>query len=456
MTRWWLRRPRSLTGRLVLWTGAAVLAVAVGLGVVLDRVLEEHLSPAGLAMVRWILVAGLASAVLAGAGAALAVGRGVAGSLRRMGAVSGPAAAGGRDRGVGDLEEVAALARTLDRRGREVDARIDAVTSERKAREAILSALREGVILFDRQGTVRYQNESARALVGPVTSVRSLGHVALQQAFARAARGEGPTEARVTWEPSSRVLEATATALPREDGVVIVLRDVTRALALDAVRRDFVANASHELKTPAASIRALAETIGSAVREDPDAVPRFADQLVRESARLNRVLSDLLDLSRLEGGTTERSPVRLDRLAEAEAQRISERAREAGVSLEVDPDGPVVVLGSSRDLALLVRNLVENAVQYTRPGGSVRVRVSAENGRARVVVSDTGMGIPARDRARVFERFYRVDRARSRHTGGTGLGLSIVKHVAENHGGSVEVDSEVGAGSTFTVTLPAP
>jgi signal transduction histidine kinase len=235
---------------------------------------------------------------------------------------------------------------------------------------------------------------------------------------------------------------------------MLALQDVTRARRLDAVRRDFVANASHELKTPIASIQALAETMADASTQDPPSVPRFAEQLRGEVERLTRVVSDLLDLSRLEGGPAVTGSVRLDELIQEETERLGDRARRGGLELEVKSAEPLLVAGSDRELRLMVRNLVENALQYTGPGGKIEVDVHGEDGQAVLRVSDSGVGIPSRDRDRIFERFYRVDRARSRETGGTGLGLSIVKHVVENHQGTVSVDSELGKGSTFTVKLP--
>jgi signal transduction histidine kinase len=223
---------------------------------------------------------------------------------------------------------------------------------------------------------------------------------------------------------------------------------------MDAVRRDFVANASHELKTPAASIRALAETLVEAADSDPVAIPRFAMQLELEAVRLSRVVSDLLDLSRLEVGTEETGRVAFADLVSDEAERFRGRAEEASIKLTVAADDSLRVPGSDRDFRLLIRNLVENAIQYTRPGGTVDISVRSDADEAVLTVRDTGVGIPSRDQGRIFERFYRVDRARSRETGGTGLGLSIVKHVVENHGGSVSVESTLGEGSTFTVRLP--
>jgi two-component system sensor histidine kinase SenX3 len=327
---------------------------------------------------------------------------------------------------------------------------------DRAARESILSALDEGIVLFDSGGQVLYQNEAAIRLLGtPIREARTLVPGELRRLVTAAAEGPQVQTAEITAVEPARTLRVSARTVPKQDSVLLVLRDVTEARRVEAVRRDFVANASHELKTPAAAVQALAETIGSAATDDPRAVPRFVEQLEQESRRLARVISDLLDLSRVEGETAERADVRFDRLAADEAERYRRRAERAGVSLQVAADGPVSVSGSARDLGLLVRNLVENAIQYTRRGGSVRVSVATDElDHAVLEVRDTGIGIPSKDQSRIFERFYRVDRARSRETGGTGLGLSIVRHVAENHDGTVTVDSELGRGSTFTVRLP--
>jgi signal transduction histidine kinase len=231
----------------------------------------------------------------------------------------------------------------------------------------------------------------------------------------------------------------------------MVLRDVTAARRVEAMRRDFVADASHELKTPAAAIQAAAETVEGAVADDPESAARFAGQVRRDAARLAGIVSDLLDLSRLEVERPAPDPVRLDEVVGEEIERL--RSTADGVRIESAVD-PVTVRGTRDDLALLVRNLLDNAVRYSPEEGRVRVRLSKRHGRAVLEVEDTGIGIPGRDLPRIFERFYRVDRARSRETGGTGLGLSIARHVAERHGGGIEAESELGRGSTFRVTLP--
>ena len=219
------------------------------------------------------------------------------------------------------------------------------------------------------------------------------------------------------------------------------------------MRRDFVADASHELKTPSAAIQAAAETVERSVGEDPASAAWFAGQLRRDAVRLSRIVSDLLDLSRLEAERPALEAVRLDRVIREEVDRLRTEAGESEVGLELAVE-PVTVRGSAEDLALLVRNLLDNAVRFTSGGGRVRVGLAERDGRAVLEVEDTGIGIPTRDLPRIFERFYRVDRARSRETGGTGLGLSIARHVAERHGGRIEAESELGRGSTFRVTLP--
>jgi two-component system, OmpR family, phosphate regulon sensor histidine kinase PhoR len=410
-----------------------------------------------LRTIRLALVVGFGLAAVAGLVVLVLIARSVSRPLREVTSAV-------EQVGLGDLgvevpergtEELVLLARTVNRMRGEVSERIETVELEQLTREAILSALDEGVVLFEAGGRALYQNETAsRLLNGPIHDARQLMPGPLRDLVREAFRGTARRTIEVASGESSRTLVATAVPLHEEGHALLVVRDVTEARTVEAVRRDFVANASHELKTPVASIRALAETIETAAEDDRVSVRRFARQLEHEAVRLSRVVSDLLDLSRLEGETGRPSEVRLDELARDEANRYRDRAERSGLTLAVTAEEPVRVNGSARDLGLMIRNLVENAVQYTRPGGRVDVVVSGENGVATVEVRDTGPGIPRRDQARIFERFYRVDRARSRETGGTGLGLSIVKHVAENHGGRVTLQSELGRGSTFVVQLP--
>ena len=215
-----------------------------------------------------------------------------------------------------------------------------------------------------------------------------------------------------------------------------------------------MANASHELKTPVSSMLALSETLAAAAN-DPAALGNFLGRLQQEATRLASLVQDLLALSRLEGGPLERQPVRLDLVVVGRGRPPAPARRRAGAS----PRARAARTRSSCRAPsptsdLMVHNLLDNAIRYTPAGGEVRVAVSSNDGHAVLRIDDTGIGIPSRDLDRVFERFYRVDEARSRETGGTGLGLSIVRHVAESHGGTAGVRSVLGAGSTFTVELP--
>jgi two-component system sensor histidine kinase SenX3 len=236
--------------------------------------------------------------------------------------------------------------------------------------------------------------------------------------------------------------------------VLIVAQDVTDAHRIDEVRRDFVANASHEMKTPVAGILATAETLEDAIRDDPAQAQRFAGNLAKEARRLANLIQDLLDLARLDQASAEEAIAPMSELVRGAIEEA--RAQANGKHLTVDAviaEG-IEVPGRPGDLALLARNLLDNAIRYTPEGGRVSINLQRQNGKALLSVNDSGIGIPAKDLPRIFERFYRVDRARARETGGTGLGLSIVRHIAESHGGSVTADSELGRGSTFTVSLP--
>ena len=228
---------------------------------------------------------------------------------------------------------------------------------------------------------------------------------------------------------------------------------------VNKIRRDFVANVSHELKTPATSLRLLAESLQETIDEDPAQARLFAAQLKRETERLSQLITDLLDLTRLESEERVENPVPVDvrgvLLTVLAGMRSS--ARKKNITLQWKRSGRAAqytVRGDETQLTSMFTNLVDNAVKYTPPGGRVEVAGGFEGSEIVIRVSDTGIGIPEGKLPRIFERFYRVDKARSKETGGTGLGLSIVKHVAENHGGRVAVESTPGEGSTFTVYLP--
>jgi signal transduction histidine kinase len=228
---------------------------------------------------------------------------------------------------------------------------------------------------------------------------------------------------------------------------------------VNKIRRDFVANVSHELKTPATSLRLLAESLEETIDEDPVQARLFAAQLKKETGRLSQLINDLLDLTRLESQERVENPVPVDvrSVLMTVLARMRRAARKKNTTLQWKRFGRAAqytVCGDETQLTSMFTNLVDNAVKYTPPGGQVEVTGGCEDSEVVIRVSDTGIGIPEGKLPRIFERFYRVDKARSKETGGTGLGLSIVKHVAENHGGRVTVESVLGEGSTFTVYLP--
>jgi two-component system, OmpR family, phosphate regulon sensor histidine kinase PhoR len=343
--------------------------------------------------------------------------------------------------------------------------RLDELTEERDRAGQILDALDDGVLLLDGAGRLLVANPAARSWFGlpdelrpglPVKRVLGVPQVSALAEEAAAARA--PVVGTLTLVfPEPRTL--TMRAFPLADRgptgrIVVTMTDITQRRRLEVLRRDFVANASHELKTPVAAVRALAETLLTALPDDPDAGRGFAERIGREAERLDVMVRDLLDLSRVERGTLDVEPVDLVGLVKEVVGGYADRAEERRIMLSTELQPDVVVRGDRAQLGLLLSNLIDNALRYTPARGSVCVRLNAAENRAVLQVADTGEGIPALELPRVFERFYRVDKARVRQTGGTGLGLAIVRHVAEAHGGAVQATSELARGSTFTVTLP--
>jgi two-component system sensor histidine kinase SenX3 len=268
-------------------------------------------------------------------------------------------------------------------------------------------------------------------------------------------------ELEVSRGPRAASLHLAARVAPLPDEQVLILADdLTSARRIDQTRRDFVANVSHELKTPIGAIGLLAEAVEEAA-DDPEAVRRFASRMGIESARLTDLVTQLIELSRLQGDDPLADPdeVDIDEVLAEAVDRCRVDAEQHGVSLALAGAQGARVLGSARQLGVAVGNLVENAVAYSDPGARVvvaaHVQSHSDDDYVEITVSDTGIGIAPQDVDRIFERFYRVDYARSRANGGTGLGLAIVKHIAATHGGDVSVWSQLGAGSTFTITIPA-
>lgn len=335
------------------------------------------------------------------------------------------------------------VSEAINRMADELAGVIGELRSETDLREQILASMREGVMLAGSTGDLIYTNQAAAEMFGRNRMVMMPPQL------------DGLGEHEFTLHHPRR-LELRSTSKKLGDGrTLAVIQDETERKRVEQIRRDFVANASHELKTPVAGILVTAETVEQAIVEDTVLARKFAANLVREARRLSALVQDLLDLARLEEGRKGSATVPLASIIEKEIEALGERIESRGLKLILDLDEQIMVAGVREDLELMIRNLVENAVGYTAVG-SVSVLLKDTGGDFELIVSDTGVGIPSSDLQRIFERFYRVDRARSRDTGGTGLGLSIVRHVVEIHGGAVSVASELGHGSTFTVRLPYP
>ncbi len=343
--------------------------------------------------------------------------------------------------------------------------RLDGLTEDRERAGQVLDALDDGVLLLDGAGRLLVANPAARAWFGLPDELRPgqpaqrvLGAPQVTELAEKAAQARAPVVGNLTLVfPEARNLALRAFPLADRGPtgrIVVTMTDITQRHRLEVLRRDFVANASHELKTPVAAVRALAETLLTALPEDPAAGRRFAERIGREAERLEVLVGDLLDLSRVERGTLDVEPLDLVGLAKEVVGGYADRAEERRIRLHAELQPPVSMRGDRAQLGLLLSNLIDNALRFTAAKGTVLVRLDATESRAILQVSDTGEGIPAGELPRIFERFYRVDKARTRQTGGTGLGLAIVRHVAEAHGGTVRADSELGHGSTFTVTLP--
>jgi two-component system phosphate regulon sensor histidine kinase PhoR len=343
--------------------------------------------------------------------------------------------------------------------------RLDELTEERNRAAQILDALDDGVLLLDGAGRLLVANPVARSWFGlprdlrpGLPAQRVLGVPQVSELAERAAEARAPVVGNLTVvfpEYRTLILQAFPLVDRGPTGrIVVTLTDITQRRRLEVLRRDFVANASHELKTPVAAVRALAETLLTALPDDPEAGRRFAVRIGREAERLDVLARDLLDLSRVERGTLDVEPVDLVGLTKEVVGGYADRAEERRIKLSTELQPNLAIRGDRAQLGLLLSNLIDNALRYTPAKGTVCVRLEAAEGKAALQVADTGDGIPAGELPRVFERFYRVDKARARQTGGTGLGLAIVRHVAEAHGGTVGVDSELGRGTTFTVSLP--
>ena len=372
------------------------------------------------------------------------------------------------------IDEIGTLGRSLNVMAGRLREKIQDLEQEQAKVTAILDAMVEGVIAVDDQEHILLMNERARAMFELGTKrgegkpfLEVIRNTDLHEIFrAVHTRGAGIDAGAVRREvvvsgPPSRVLAVNAVRLApaaERPGMVMVLHDMTALRQLERVRTEFVANVSHELRTPLTAIQGYLETLLSGALEEPEHARRFLEIVLRHSERLGRLLNDLTDLSNIELGkvTLRREAVRLDEVVASVLAIIGPRATRSRVTVTTDVAAALPPVSADRDrLAQILINLVDNAVKYTPEGGAVTVTGRALGGEAvEVAVADTGIGIPAADLPRITERFYRVDKARSRELGGTGLGLAIVKHLVMAHGGELRIESDQERGTTVRFTLP--
>lgn len=347
---------------------------------------------------------------------------------------------------------------------------VDAIADERRETEervasaeaaqhwmiAALDESSDAIIVIDRIGREVVRNAMARRFAGARTG-EVLAEEAIGALLQEALTGHSSERELQLYGPPRSVLHMRAFPLRRDGeivGAVGFTRDVTESRRVESVRRDFVANVSHELKTPIGALGLLAETI--AATDDLAVMQKLADRVVREADRLARIVDELLDLSTIEAQEAPtRVPMPVPVLIAECVDFVQASAAMGGVPVEIAPTPPnVELVCDPRQLRSALVNLLDNAIKYSEPGDRVEVGATVRDERVSFIVRDHGIGIPMRDLERIFERFYRVDRARSRETGGTGLGLAIVRHVAQAHGGDVSVQSREGEGSTFTISVP--
>ncbi|MHB0913686.1 MAG: HAMP domain-containing sensor histidine kinase [Armatimonadota bacterium] len=360
--------------------------------------------------------------------------------------------------------EIGELAHALNRMASELRSTISELAEEKAKLEAVFTQSDDGLLVTDERGAIRMMNPAACRMLGVrfedaegKTVIEGTLNHELADLAERVLRTKTPASLEVS--PQEAHIYACVTPLATPDGLAgaaLVMHDLTAARRIDSVRRDFVANVSHELRNPLASIRAMAETILLRGEKDPRTAAEFAQKIVGEADRLTALSEDLLDLAAIEAGRREirRESFALAGTAEKVAAEFAALAETRAIALHNRITAEHRVHADPEAVHQILANLVDNALKYTRPGGSVEIGAEQDGKWVSLCVTDTGIGIPEDDLGRIFERFYRVDKARSRASGGTGLGLSIVKHLVEAHGGTISVESRLHHGSTFTVMLP--
>lgn len=369
-----------------------------------------------------------------------------------------------------DTEEIAILAESMNHMAEQLDRRIHTIMEQRNEKETILSSMSEGVLALDTDENIVSLNRAAADLLQLKSdeaigkSIHEIVRVAdLHEFTDRVTESTETAEMEIILPGSiERFIQVHGTALNDSSGnrigLVLVLNDITRLKKLENIRRDFVANVSHELKTPITAIIGSAETLLDNISDNAEDQRRFLKMIARHANRLNILVEDLLALTRLEsesaGGDIKKSPVNIAKVIDGAVQACHEKITAKKIKMEISCGSDLIANINSFQLEQAIINLIDNAVKYSEPESDVTIEVTRSESEIIIAVKDHGSGIDARHLPRIFERFYRVDKARSREVGGTGLGLAIVKHVALAHGGHVNVDSIPGKGSTFRIHIP--
>jgi len=360
-------------------------------------------------------------------------------------------------------EEIAALGTSLNTMAQTLNAKIQQLSDGKQQLELILEAMGQGVMVLDRDGRITLTNSAILKALGTdrdlvrKTPLEAFRRPELENAV-RAVLAGKPTQVLETTVGTGTILQASVTPVTNVSGevdsAVIVFHDLTDIRRTDRMRRDFVANVSHEFKTPLTSIRGYTETLLSGAKDDPGIALDFLRTIERNAQQLEALVSDLLTLAKLEAEVPA-TREHFDLQSVIEEQIAARKNSILALDIQVTVECPVIQIHADRSrLSTALSNLINNAINYNKSGGQVRLSAEVQNGTMSIAVTDSGNGIPSEELPRIFERFYRVDKARARDSGGTGLGLSIVKHAIESQGGTISVSSKLGSGSTFTIRLP--
>ncbi len=364
-------------------------------------------------------------------------------------------------------DEIGDLSKSINEMVEQMEGKVSEVIANQSRLEAVFLSMFDGVMIVDQHQNIILMNQTLKNFlhvqqesVGrkPLEIIRN---VEIQQIIEEVVKQNHPLVPRelTVYVPEEKILMIHAAPVIREhkqEGGVLVFHDITEVRRLENVRRDFVANVSHELRTPVSTIKGYAETLLDGALEDKDNARNFVKIIYADSERLAQLVNDLLDLSKIESGQVKLSltDCRLKEMIDRVVELLQKHLKERSINVVNEVDSQLLVRADDTKITQVFLNLIENAIKYNKLCGEIKISAQIKGPNIEVKVADTGIGIPEEDLPRIFERFYRVDKAHSRHLGGTGLGLSIVKHIVQIHGGEVFVESKVNEGSAFRFTLP--